>query len=628
MLDKTIEFDLPPPWAQQKFKTTKIGHVNFLVGPNGSGKSRFAQALKGHLGQVRFLGTDRLSGMEQVNGLRNIFGDPLQSGFEKNQFQNLKNAGEQGSGIDTLVVLEERADLRIQVEATLSHLFNRKMLLEWDSGKLVPHASFGEAGVSYRLDREECHGIKELLVLLTNLYNDQYHYLVIDEPELNLHPQYQAFFMQEVRKAAGDPGRGKKIVFLITHSPFILDFKSIDDLKSVISFSLDHKVPIQIYDLDHEKSSRIQSLVSRLNVHHKQLFFSDNPIFVEGILDAQFVAALQEARGVSIAGAGSCIIDAGGSEEVNKYLDLCIAFGKKAYFLYDLDSLFRGNLKACVTDETVVQGFLATAGVGGNFSKYCGELEKKLTSIIDGLLQTPPSSELATLSAYLQALGNRNSWDGKTWAKARVSVLTAISKYKAGMSEILGDTEIADVLGRLNTIVTALRERNVYLLPGGTLERYLPDYRGNPYDLKDEDKKKAVEGELTELSRTLTETELKNRYGELYEAVCQLPSMLSVDVDPVVRGYLSQYIHDLQKTIVDNPSWDEKHVQARLAQVEKPMSKVFSIRNLKKSDKKQFSATVVLVPMLGKGERYVLVNHTTNASMGDFEIREAEAGMA
>ena len=139
MLDKTIEFDLPLPWAQQKFKTTKIGYVNFLVGPNGSGKSRFAQVLKGHLGKVRFLDTDRLSGMEQINGLRNVFGDPLQSGYDKNHFQNYKNAGQQGSGIDTLVVLEERADLRIQVEATLNHLFNRKIVLEWDSGRLLIH---------------------------------------------------------------------------------------------------------------------------------------------------------------------------------------------------------------------------------------------------------------------------------------------------------------------------------------------------------------------------------------------------------------------------------------------------------------------------------------------------------
>jgi len=87
--------------------------------------------------------------------------------------------------------------------------------------------------------------IKELLVLLTHLYNDEHPYLIIDEPELNLHPQYQAFFMQEVRRVAGDPqlDRLRKIVFLITHSPFILDFRTVEDVKSVISFDLKHEYP-------------------------------------------------------------------------------------------------------------------------------------------------------------------------------------------------------------------------------------------------------------------------------------------------------------------------------------------------------------------------------------------------
>src|SRR5207237_8917935 len=129
---------------------------------------------------------------------------------------------------------------RIHVEATLSHLFNRRIILEWDSGNLVARAVIGETGSTYRLDRDECHGIKELLVLLTHLYNDEHPYLIIDEPELNLHPQYQAFFMQEVRKLAGDPAadKKKKVIFLVTHSPFILDFLSAEDVKSVISFSL------------------------------------------------------------------------------------------------------------------------------------------------------------------------------------------------------------------------------------------------------------------------------------------------------------------------------------------------------------------------------------------------------
>lgn len=623
MFEINIKFNLPPPWIGKNFQTSRIGYINFLLGPNGSGKSKFSDALRAHWGkEARLLGTDRLAGMEQTNALRRIFGDHLHGGFQKNRFQEYKNAGQEGFGIDTLVVLEERMDLRIQVEATLSHLFNRKIFLEWDSGNLLARATLGTTGTSYRLDREECHGIKELLVLLTNLYNDEYPYLIIDEPELNLHPQYQAFFMQEVRKVAGAPSKGsnKKIIFLITHSPFILDFKDINDVKSVISFSLDHEIPRQIFDLDFERSSKIESLVPRLNVHHKQLFFSDNPIFVEGILDAQLIATMQEARGVSVAGAGSCIIDAGGCEEVNKYLELCLAFGKKAHFLYDLDSLFTGNLRACIKEEGDVRSFLATAGLGSDFAKYCGELDRKLSQLIDELLKVSPQGVLATLMTFLNDLGKRNCWDSKTWGNARVAVLTAISMHKAEMSAALTDPAVSEIIGRLNKIIEVLRGKNIYLLPGGTLERYLPKYQGNPYDMKDEFKKQAVAEELVELSKMTSEADIQCRYGELYDAVSHLPAKLNVDVDRVIRGYVSQYIHDLQIAVVTNLSWDKDQLMAHLNTVQKSTTKVFSIRNFKRTDEKQFSAEVILAPMLGKGPRLVRVNNTTNAGMGDFTI--------
>jgi AAA15 family ATPase/GTPase len=199
MICHRLSLNLPAPWTNKKYETDQIGLINFLVGPNGSGKSRFIGALLPHLSKARLLGTDRLAGMEQKNYFGSIWGDYFGSGLQKQLFDRFKNAGREGSGIDTIVLLEERIDLRIQLEATLSDLFNRKIILEWDSGNLLPRAVLGNTGTSYRLDRDECHGIKELLVLLTHLYNDQYPYLIIDEPELNLHPQYQAFFMQEAR---------------------------------------------------------------------------------------------------------------------------------------------------------------------------------------------------------------------------------------------------------------------------------------------------------------------------------------------------------------------------------------------------------------------------------------------
>jgi energy-coupling factor transporter ATP-binding protein EcfA2 len=174
-----LDFELPTPWKQKRFATPRVGFVNYLVGPNGSGKSRFGETLRGIL-SARLLGTDRLNGLQKNQGL-GFLGNNFDQGFQKSWFQNFKNAGNLGFGIDSLVILSEKLDLRVRIEATLSDLFNRRIMLDWDSGYLVPKAILG-TGEAYRLDSDECHGIKELTVLLTHLYDDSSKFLIIDEP--------------------------------------------------------------------------------------------------------------------------------------------------------------------------------------------------------------------------------------------------------------------------------------------------------------------------------------------------------------------------------------------------------------------------------------------------------------
>ena len=621
MIDLSLNFQLPLPWKDKVFQTGHVGTINFLVGPNGSGKSQFARHLVQALPGSRLLGTDRLSGMEQLQPLRNYFGDNFAQGFDKGHFDQFKQAGAAGSGIDTFVLLEERLELRIQVEATLSHLFDREILLEWDSGRLLAKARRLGDNASYRLDRDECHGIKELLVLLTHLYDDQRQFLIIDEPELNLHPQYQSFFMQEVRKVAGDPSAGsnKKVVFLITHSPFILDLRTEDDLNSVISFDLKYSEPRQVSSLALDIPVP-NSFTRRLNAHHKQLFFSDNPIFVEGIHDAWLVEAMMEVRGVSVSGAGSCIIDAGGSEQVNQYVKLCQGLGKSAHFLYDLDSLFSGNLRACVKDDESIQSFLASAGLGNDFGKYCGQLEKELTGLITILDVTDLPENLHPLGAFLEGLGEKSHWKPEHWKKARTAVMTAISRYRADISSVVSPQILENIEGRRSQILTALNEKNVHVLPGGTLERYLPHYKGDDYELSSDAKREAVYAEIEEMNKLSTEEELEKRYGELHAAICSFPFKEEVDLDAAVNNHLSRYIHELQRTVVNNPDWQADEIEQRLVSIQPSWNGVFSIQEFEGAPGGDFEAKVSIIPMLGQNPRVVLVNHQTNAGMGDFKI--------
>jgi predicted ATPase len=618
MIEHKLSFVLPAPWKNVTFEIERFGAINYLVGPNGSGKSRFAEALKQKLPNARLLGTDRLTGMGKSTGL-GFMGDTFADGFRKNLFGNIRVAGQNfGSGLDTFLLLEERPDIRILVEATLSHLFNRAIYLEWDSGNLIPKAILGSSGASYRIDRDECHGIRELMVLLTHLYNDQHPYLIIDEPELNLHPQFQAFLMQEIRKVAGDPvpGTRRKAVFLITHSPFIIDIRSITDLKSILSFDLQHSAPRSLADIDEPATQRLSSLVPRLNVHHKQLFFSDNPIFVEGILDVQIVEAIQEQRNVSITAAGSCLIDAGGCEEVIKYLELCRGFGKRAFFFYDLDSLFTGNLRQCIKSETEVTAFLADLGLGGDFAKYCGELDRRLTDAID-VIRKCDDLEVANLRRYLDGLAEEGRLRDKRLQKARVAVLVDLDRSPETIAMAVSQAAISDIQGRLNRIIEVLRGVNVILLRGGALEHYLPSYCGDPYELKDATKRAAVEMEVALLTSGAV-TDLKIQYRGLFDGITQLPAKPPVDTDSVLIKYLSDYVHELQGLVLSQPAWTAVEFNTHFGSVASGLGRLFKVDVFNRTDNSEFTATISISGPTAI--RRACVDHNTNAGMRKFAI--------
>ncbi len=411
-------------------------------------------------------------------------------------------------------------------------------------------------------------------------------------------------------------------MFLVTHSPFIIDVRNLDDLSSVISFSADYSIPVSIADAPSNSRARLSSLVPRLNVHHKQLFFCDNPIFVEGILDAQMIEAIQERRNVSVTAAGSCIIDVGGCEEVTKYIELCRLLRKSAFFFYDLDSLFLGSLRQCIKSDNEIVAFLAALGLGTDFASYCGKLDSSLTEAVKLVCESDSSSEeIIELKNYLNTLELDRAHSGKNLVKARVAVLVDLMSRRDSLAAVISGTLAADIEGRLNKIVELLRAKNVLLLKGGAMEHYLPSYGGNRYNLDESAKRKAVEAETAELGKGLFDRCFAERYGALFESIIRLPSKATVDTDLVLKRYLCDYIYQLQGLISTNNHWDITQLNEHFATAGAGLGKLFRVEFLQRVAATEFSARILIVD----DRRVVEINQDTNAGMRKIQLPSKSA---
>src|SRR5699024_5575287 len=105
---------------------------------------------------------------------------------------------ELGQSIDALIELQSKLDLQIKVETILSDVFHKELTFQEKGGFLNVLLADKTTQKPYDLKKNESHGLKEIITLLTFIYNDDYNCIILDEPELNLHPQFQQFILQEI----------------------------------------------------------------------------------------------------------------------------------------------------------------------------------------------------------------------------------------------------------------------------------------------------------------------------------------------------------------------------------------------------------------------------------------------
>jgi hypothetical protein len=333
---------IPNLFGGRKLTIRIDSQIVTFVGPNGSGKSQVLRVLKNHLqqsvGNTLYFPAGRLRPLETGRAIFNpaLGLDAREADLSIDEKHRTKwYAFETVQGI--LNRLYDRVDLKIKVTERLRLLFNREIILTGERGHL--RLAFETKKARYSSSKE-ASGLLHLVAILTALYDANLRAILIDEPEISLHPQLQSFLRSEMEKAAGDPELGKKIIVLATHSPSFVRLKQALDLPHFVFFTNIESLPIQLNeDTEVLKSQLLRSSIRTIGASHREAFFSERPLIVEGPSDELVLNALDVAVGTNIHAAGSHILPVIGAPNIAPAANLLRLIGKRPAIFTDLDTV-------------------------------------------------------------------------------------------------------------------------------------------------------------------------------------------------------------------------------------------------------------------------------------------------
>jgi predicted ATPase len=311
--------------------------VSYFVGRNGSGKSRTARLVAERTGG-RILSTDRLAGLTLYtnygwtsvpanDGFRGI---PL-GGQEREQARGFSQ--QTGSGIDEMYALKEQPEVWLRVAAFLRRALGRVIELRENAGFLDPYIRV--SSTEYSLLRDEGHGLRELVILLTAVYREDWTLLVVDEPELHLHPSMARLWLSELERVCR---KGARRAIVVTHEPSMVKPAKAGDLESIWLFATGRPShPLSEYLPPTELHRVTASLINNPQLV-SQLVFSPRPVLVEGVHDVTALTVALSRTHPAEAVAQTDFIECGGSGAVALWFEISRSMGLDVRAVADLDA--------------------------------------------------------------------------------------------------------------------------------------------------------------------------------------------------------------------------------------------------------------------------------------------------
>ncbi len=187
-------------------------------------------------------------------------------------------------------------------------------------------------------------GLYEILFLLTTIIGESEKILLLDEPELHLHPTMQKRILNLLSESK-DQSRNQ--IILITHSPFLVSETDIDTTWRFSKRKADigtetHNLGGVLSDLDIPVRKKLKVKLFRSDIH--SLLFSRGVIFVEGPSDKIVLEHIDRYLSMKKKGAEFdenewSVIDIGGKKSLSQFLILSRTLGIPRVAVTDYDAL-------------------------------------------------------------------------------------------------------------------------------------------------------------------------------------------------------------------------------------------------------------------------------------------------
>lgn len=459
--------------------------LTVILGPNGSGKTHLMRGLKQGLSshcagkRVRFLSAGRVGMFEQFrsdyDGYRG--GTPNYQHASYGSLEDTKRRHQYETLQGDFQTLAVRPDILIKIRERLRKLFSRDLNVLWDGGSLkIDFARTTESAVSYSSARE-ASGLLHLAGLLAALYDDEVGAVLIDEPEVSLHPQLQSFLLKEMLGVAGEPNAtsNKKLVIIATHSTEFLRVDKPQDIsRLVFCYDLSQE-PVQVSaEADELKSGKLAALVARMGQEHKLAFFAKSPLLVEGPSDSIICGSLANRLDIHIEAGGSQLLPVIGKGQFPVVVKLLRLTGKTPLVLADADGLADGvELANTFLANSDANRRVAASG-GGTAIEFC----RSIYSAFSNLIQNHWDEIAAHAEKHSYWIFRDPAVD-PVKARRRAAFATLFTLADDELASLGSEDRWLTIKTRFDALLTLLESQGCFFLRRGTIESYYQSAASN-----------------------------------------------------------------------------------------------------------------------------------------------------